>query len=216
LKSPHCLALFICLVLQLAIASKLSAQNYFSTVVNGKPRSYLVVRPKGEGLNQPMLIVLRSGTIKSLEQNATDSIWQSLTTSSTLVFPVASGGKWNCEGSEKENNDILFLSTLILEVYGSFHINRNKVYLIDDENGQCLTEKFYSKSTKSLSARPFGATNKLAVAKVNSFFEKEDNQQLEYELYKKTKLYLGDEKKERDDSIKMNKWEKRLTWEDFH
>jgi hypothetical protein len=197
------------------MAMQLSAQRFFSKAVNGKSRSYLVAQPKGESLNQPMLIVLRLGTIKVLEQNATDSIWQSLTTSSTLVFPVAVGGQWNCDDSEKENNDILFLSTLISEVYGSFHINRNKVYLISDEDGLCLTEKFYSKNTKSLSSVPFVATNEEAITKVNSFLAKEDNQQLGYELYKKTKLYLGDEVKDKEDSIKLNKWERRFTIE-FH
>jgi hypothetical protein len=215
LKSPHRLTLYFYLLFQLAIASRVSAQSFFSTVVNGKSRSYLVAQPKGENLNQPLLIVLHSGTIKSLEQNATDSVWQALTTSTTLVFPVALGGKWNCEDSVKENNDALFLSTLISEVYGSFHINRNKVYLISDEDGLCLTEGFYSNNTKSISSLPFVATNEEAVRKVNSFSNKEDNQQLGYELYKKTKLYLGDEEKDKADSIKMNTWERRLTVE-FH
>jgi hypothetical protein len=215
LKLPYYLALFIYLILQIGVTSQLSAQSFFSTTINGKSRSYLVAQPKGENLNQPLLIVLRSGTIKSLEQNAMDSIWQSLTTSSTLVFPVALGGKWNCEDSVKENYDVLFLSTLISEVYGSFHINRNKVYLISDEDGLCLSEQFYSKNTKSISLLPFVATNEEAARKANSFSNKEDNQQLGYELYKKTKLYLGDEEKDKADSIKMNTWGRRLTVE-FH
>ncbi len=162
-----------------------------------------------------MLILLRSETVKGLEQNAADSIWQLLSTAATVVFPVALDGKWKCEVSDKGDNDISFLATVITEVHSSFHINRNKVYLISDEEGLCLAEKFYSKNMKSISSLPFAASNKGAVTKVNSFLDNEDNQQLGYELYKKTKLYLGDEVKDREDSIKMSKWERRFTIE-FH
>ena len=120
----------------MVVVFPLSAQSFFSTFVKGRSRSYLVVQPKGESLNQPLLIVIRSGSIKTLEKAAADSSWQDLSSSSTLVFPLAIGEKWDCENTTQAENDVQFVLTLIPEVFSSFHVDRNKVFLISDETSK--------------------------------------------------------------------------------
>ncbi len=206
---------WVILLFQIVVVFPLSAQSFFSTVIEGKSRSYLVVQPKGESLNQPLLIVIRSGSIKTLEKAAADSSWQDLLSPSTLVFPLAIGGKWDCDNTTQAANDAQFVLNLIPELYSTFHVNRNKVFLISDEATNCLSDRIYSFKPDVISSTPIVTDNRQAVLKVNSGLMDDKNYELKYQLYQKTRLYAGDEVKDRQDSIQLNTWERRFTIE-FH
>jgi hypothetical protein len=191
------------------------AQSAFLTSVNNQGRSYLITQSHGSSPNQPLVIILHPNNSSAQLSFRKESLWKSLRLPATIAFPLAVSGNWNCNEGMETENDILFLKKIIDESHNNFLIDRNSVFIIGEEDSYCLAEEFKKKYNRLVTAivRNNHATDVTVINKGDSLTNLKEIVLPEFELWQKPVAPGRNDTKEREDSIKLTKWDNRTVIE---
>ncbi len=192
-------------------------QSVFTTEVSKINRGYLLTQSRDNRPNQPLAIVLHSNGSFALASFRNEAFWKKLKKPATIIFPMAINNQWNCDEGINQNNEVLFIKKIIEEAYSNYQIDRNRVFVIAEGECFCVAEAFSRRYPKMVTAlvrgKEFIPTDLSIINQSDSLANIKIDSALHYELWKKPEDHLRDLKKEREDSIKRNRWDKRTTLE---
>jgi len=197
------------------------AQRAFITTVNKQNRNYLILPSHTSAAtttNLPLVIILHRNGMKAASSFRSDAFWKQLKTPLILLFPSAHNDHWGCAEGEGLENDIVFLQALLEDTYENFHIDRNKIVIVNESDEQCLTEKFDLRYPHRFASIVKHSTSLMDDALITEI-EKRVNgvsphsSERVYELWQNPLFNAANRKKEMEDSIKRVRWEKRITVE---
>ncbi|UZR97233.1 acyloxyacyl hydrolase [Chondrinema litorale] len=177
--------LFLIVSALLFFHSFLHAQRFFTAPIQGKDRTYLYKKVKLDKVstNKPLIIILHKNGNNAKEVFYLDEIWANVKYDAHLVFPNAYAKQWNCEDSV--SSDVDFIQYITENLYKSFLIDRNRIYLITDESNSCLVEQFnkaYPDKLASFQYLPTEQTYNITNA-INNLLASDHTTETQYELW---------------------------------
>lgn len=191
-------------------------QSVFLTTVNGESRGYLVVQSRDGVVNQPLVIVLHAGGSSAEATFRNEAMWKSLQRPATIIFPMATDGRWRCDAGPGRDNDLLLIRQIISEAYDNYRIDRNRVFIIGEGDSYCLALAFKESSSELVAAvlqgRNTSRQHDTMISASDSLLRAEQRVGNRFDLWTQPIDPLRDFQREREDSIKRYSWNRRTSW----
>jgi len=195
-----------------------NGQRVFLTGIGGKDRIYHLSHAYTDAqvINAPVVIWLY-GSLQDIRTIVYhDSVWKKVNVPVVMVFPLPAKDSWQCD-SISLNRDVLFLHTILGEVYDNFRIDRNRVYIAADTASRCLAEKYIAAFPKNaiLSGQPIhdGISAQQMIDLTTALLEMKSSAAPEYSLWKNPLYNEEVHRIEMEDSIKRVRWQGRVSLE---
>lgn len=206
----------VAFLLVLACGNQSIGQRLFSINTNPHTRGYLITMSGRELPNLPLIIILHANGSSALQTFCSESLWKNLSIPAILAFPIAKNENWGCQDSTESYSNQNFLSLLIEHAYENYKVDRNRVYIIASDEGYCFSQNFYKSHSKMVAAvfeysPKQEADEKSIVTAINLMIRSAPEKDMGYQLWKKTDLDGISDEETRIDSIKRNRWERRMT-----
>lgn len=191
------------------------AQRGFLSKVNGVSRSYRLYysEQRENQPNLPLILFLGADQAGGESINIPDPILTNLP--AILAFPSSTKEQLPCTGDTIFANDLAFIKAIIAETFENYRINRNKVFIISRGKSGCLAQAYISAYPEAITdTRHFSDANEdlnTLLAAANNFSTKYSTSRQHYDVWRSPILNEEKHRKEVEDSIKLARWEKRVS-----
>ncbi len=194
------------------------AQRVFVAKSGSINRTYINYTTNGDKTispNLPVVVVLPPSGDDARKTFASNGAWLASRRPAVFLFPNPGENQWRCADSTRADQDTDFIDLIIKETYSNFHIDRNRVYLLGNNQQACLIERLKKKYPHlvaySLTVDQRTLSDSTTMAKVISeLLAGNYRSEADHELWKNV---AGTGGMTRVDSIKEFTWHRRIVLE---